>query len=153
MGVKTASVRNGLLALIACLCGLFVLLPSARGMDFPREGAEAIPNGVAQPFAGHWWVGFPEGEGMINGEPVTTCAEAVELVPLRDDGLVYRSHSGEEVVFELSAFSGRTTWMPEWGESTIVVWITTDEFFAYSVDLTNGKARWDNPLVYRRCET
>ncbi len=147
------SFSKGLLALLVCLCGLLVLLPSSRGMDFPRQGVEGIPNGIAQPFSGKWWLGFPEGEGMINGDPVVDCDNPVVLEPQGEDNLLYRSPTGAEVVFGLMAFSGRTTWLPEWGESIIAVWIDESAFYAYSVDLTTGKARWDNPMVYRRCET
>lgn len=151
MRLKLSSIGKHLLLLVLGLFGLVLLLPAPEAMEFPREGNPAIANGTAEPFAGNWWVGFPEGDGAINGEPAVTCSAAVELVP-RDDGrLLYRSPSGAEAIFELLEFSGRTTWLPEWGESTIAVWTSTDEFFAYSVDMTNGKARWDNPLVYRRC--
>ena len=82
---------------------------------------------------------------------MTDCSAAVELIPEGETALVYRSPAGRQVQFELLEFSGRTTWLPEYGESTIAVWINSDEFFAYSVDMSTGKARWDNPLVYRRC--
>ncbi len=133
------------------LLALIVLIPAPKALDFPREGVPEIPNGVAAPFAGRWWLGFPEGAGTINGEPVVNCASAVELRPNGEDRLVYRSSSGIESEFELMSFSGRTTWLPEWGESSIAVWTNSDEFFIYSVDLTTGKARWDNPTVFRRC--
>ncbi len=96
-------------------------------------------------------MGFPEGEGMINGAPKVTCDDPVRLQPSSQYELRYVSPTGQEVTFELTEFSGRTTWFPPMGESTIVVWISADEFFSYSVDPTNGQARWDDPLVYRRC--
>lgn len=139
------------LAIFVLALGLIMLLPAPQAQDFPREGNPAIVNGIAEPFSGRWWIGFPEGEGMINGQPVVDCDAAVELAPEGEGNLLYRSATGSEVIFELLEFSGRTTWLPEFGESTIVVWITEDEFFAYSVDLATGRARWDNPLAYRRC--
>jgi hypothetical protein len=140
-----------LLALLAGTTGLVAVLGTVSAQEFPREGNPAIANGVAGPFAGRWWIGFPQGEGMINGEPVVDCAAGVELVAQGDALLLYRSSTGNEASFELMEFSGRTTWLPAYGESTIAVWIDEDEFFAYSVDLGTGKARWDNPVVYRRC--
>ncbi|ODT82516.1 MAG: hypothetical protein ABS76_07825 [Pelagibacterium sp. SCN 64-44] len=140
-----------LVAFLAGLFGILIFLPELNAMDFPREGHTDIPNGVAAPFAGRWWIGFPEGEGMINGEPVVSCSSAVELVPQEHEKLLYRSSRGVKVLFELLEFSGRTTWLPESGESIIAVWVNEGEFFAYSVDLTTGKARWADPTVYRRC--
>lgn len=143
--------RKLVLMVLVGLCGLGILLPAPRAVDFPREGNPAIANGVAEPFAGRWKLGWPEGEGMINGEPDVSCSAPIELVPLENENLLHRSPSGAEVQFELLEFSGRTTWLPQWGESTIAVWIDDNEFFAYSVDIATGKARWDNPMAYRRC--
>ncbi|WP_323013287.1 hypothetical protein [Devosia sp.] len=139
------------LLLLGGMAGLAVLLPGAEAASFPREGNVDIPNGVAAPFAGSWWIGFPEGEGMINGEPIVTCAAPVELSAESPEMLRYTSPRGTQTSFELFEFSGRTTWFVEGGESTIAVWVSADEFFAYSVDLLTGKARWDSPIVYRRC--
>jgi len=138
-------------ALLLGLVALIVPIPAPKALEFPREGVPEIPNGTAAPFAGRWWLGFPEGAGTINGEPVVNCGSAVELRPNGEDKLVYRSPSGIEARFELMSFAGRTTWLPEWGESSIAVWTTSDEFFVYSVDLATGKARWDSPTVFRRC--
>lgn len=88
---------------------------------------------------------------MINGEPVVDCSSGVELVPQGDAFLLYRSPTGNEATFELVEFSGRTTWLPTYGESTIAVWVDENQFLAYSVDLGTGKARWEDPRVYRRC--
>jgi len=138
--------------LLVTSAAFFVQLsPAPFAMEFPRQGRPDIPNGVAEPFSGLWWIGFPEGKGIINGAPVVDCSAAVELVPQDGGTLLYRSSSGSQVQFELLEFGGRTTWLPENGESIIAVWINVDEFFAYSVDLGTGSARWDNPLVYRRC--
>lgn len=146
--VPPGPILLGLLVGMTCL----MALPAASiAQEFPREGNPAIANGIAEPFAGRWWIGFPEGDGMINGEPVVDCSTGVDLVPKGDGFLLYRSATGNEATFELLEFSGRTTWFPTYGESTIAVWIDDDEFFAYSVDLGTGKARWDNPMVYRRC--
>ncbi|GHA30092.1 hypothetical protein GCM10007989_27210 [Devosia pacifica] len=151
MRAKAKSVRNIIAAsLLGCLV-ILMLMPAPRAFDFPREGATGIPNGVAAPFAGKWWLGFPEGDGFINGAPLVDCASAVELIPNGADRLLYRSSADVEIEFELMAFSGRTTWLPKWGESSIAVWLNADEFFIYSVDLTTGKARWDSPKVFRRC--
>lgn len=140
--------------LVGILLGLLsqiVFIPAPQALDFPREGVPDIPNGVAELFAGRWWLGFPEGAGAINGEPIADCGSAVELTPNGSDRLLYRSASGVDYEFELMSFSGRTTWLPKRGESSIAVWTNSDEFFVYSVDLATGKARWDNPTVFRRC--
>lgn len=136
--------------LLSCLA-IIMLAPAPEAMEFPREGVPEIPNGLAEPFSGRWWLGFPEGTGTINGEPVVDCSSAVELTANGADKLSYKSSSGIETEFELMSFSGRTTWLPEWGESSIAVWVSKDEFFVYSVDLATGKARWGNPMVFRRC--
>lgn len=138
-------------ALLAGFCGAMALLSTAVAMDFPREGTTDIPNGIAAPFAGTWWVGYPEGEGVINGAPKVACSAPVELVPEGEARLVYLAPNGNQLTFELMEFSGRTTWLPEQGESILAVWINADEFFTYSVDLGTGKARWNDPSVYRRC--
>jgi hypothetical protein len=75
----------------------------------------------------------------------------VELVADGEARLRYRAPNGNELIFDLMEFSGRTTWLPEQGESIIAVWVDADAFFTYSVDLGTGKARWDDPSVYRRC--
>lgn len=138
-------------ALLLGLLAFIALMPAPRALEFPREGVPEIPNGVAAPFVGSWWLGFPEGAGAINGEPVADCAAAVQLHANGENRLVYRSASGIQTDFELMSFSGRTTWLPEWGESSIAVWLNEDEFLLYSVEITTGKARWDNPMVFRRC--
>jgi hypothetical protein len=137
--------------LLAGCFGAWALASTAVAMNFPREGSPDISNGVAAPFAGQWWIGYPEGEGMINGTPKVDCSAPVELMPDGEARLRYSAPNGAEVGFDLMEFSGRTTWLPEQGESIIAVWIDADEFFAYSVDLSTGKARWDDPSVYRRC--
>tara|TARA_R110002126_G_scaffold76017_13_gene189902 strand:- start:802 stop:1122 length:321 start_codon:yes stop_codon:yes gene_type:complete len=106
---------------------------------------------VSTPFAGRWSVGFPEGDGMINGEPLVTCDRPVQLLAVGKNALSYIAPNGNEILFELTAFSGRTAWFPPAGESLVAVWTSPDEFFSYSVALTNGRARWDEPHVYRRC--
>lgn len=136
--------------LIAALTTV-LFLPRIEATEFPRESIADIPNGVPEPFVGLWSVGFPEGEGMINGAPIASCAAPVTLNGSGNGTLTYLSPTGDEVAFELSAFSGRTTWLPAMGESLVAVWISTDEFYLYSVDLTTGRARWDNPHAYRRC--
>lgn len=138
------------IVLIAALTTV-LFLPRIEASDFPREGIAEVPNGVPEPFVGLWSVGFPEGEGMINGAPIATCAAPVALNGSGNGTLTYLSPTGDEVAFELSAFSSRTTWLPAMGESLVAVWISIDEFYLYSVDLTTGRARWDNPHAYRRC--
>jgi hypothetical protein len=151
MGVVAKGRAAQSLVLLACLCTALALVSPAGAMDFPRQGVAAIPNGVSTPFAGQWSVGYPEGDGMINGDPKVACSAPVELVSDGDARLLYRSPSGAEVGFDLMEFSGRTSWLPEQGESVVAVWTSADEFFAYSVDMGTGKARWDDPSVYRRC--
>lgn len=128
-----------------------LFLPRIDASEFPRQGIAEIANGVSEPLAGTWSVGFPEGEGMINGSPIATCAAPVALAGADSSTLTYLSPTGDEVAFELSEFSGRTTWFPAVGESFVAVWISVDEFYLYSVDLVTGRARWDNPHAYRRC--
>ncbi|WP_439815578.1 hypothetical protein [Zavarzinia sp. CC-PAN008] len=118
--------------------------------EFPRQGVEGIPNGIAAPFVGHWSVGFPEGDGMINGQPVADCAKPVVLREGDGGSLVYESPKGGSTRFELNAFAGRTSWIPQGGESMLAVWTTPDEFYSYTVALT-GSARWNDPRVFRRC--
>lgn len=130
---------------------LVLTLNTPSYAQFPREGVAEVPNGQSLPFAGAWAVGFPEGDGMINGDPPVTCEAPVLLQPAGEHGLVYVSPAGQEVAFELSEFSGRTAWFPAAGSSTIIVWVGPNEFFSYTVDLPTGRARWDDPLVYRRC--
>ena len=119
--------------------------------QFRREGVAEIPNGQSSAFAGAWEIGFPEGDGMINGDPPVTCEAPVLLQPAGEQSLVYVSSTGQKVAFELTEFSGRTVWFPATGSSLIAVWTNPDEFFSYSVDLSTGRARWDDPRVYRRC--
>jgi len=151
MPTRALRLSRIVLALLVGTLGMVLFLPAPQAREFPREGNPAIANGLAELFAGRWWIGFPEGEGMINGQPVVDCGSGVELVPEGEGMLRYRSATGKEAVFEVLEFSGRTTWLPEYGESTIAVWVDENEFFAYSVDLGTGRARWDNPAVYRRC--
>jgi len=120
--------------------------------DFPREGVADVPNGIADPFVGTWCIGFPEGEGMINGDPLVTCDDPVELKAAENGDLVYVSPTGQEVTFGLEAFAGRTSWIPEYGNSALAVWTSPDAFFSHTVHLQTGKANWDDPRVYRRCE-
>ena len=137
--------------LLLAALATFVFLPRIGAMEFPREGIDGIANGVPEPFAGRWSVGFPEGDGMFNGAPIADCAAPVELAVGAGATLTYHSPTGDEVGFELSAFAGRTAWFPPTGESLVAVWIGEGEFYLYSVDLATGRARWDNPHAYRRC--
>ncbi len=130
--------------------GLVVLASTAHA-QFPRKGVDNIPNGVAAPFVGRWSIDFPEGDGMINGKPVVDCQRPVELKAVGQSGLIYRSSEGKEISFELSAFEGRTTWMPEQGASILAVWTEADAFFSYTVDPMTGRAGWNDPRVFRRC--
>lgn len=151
MSMETRKPKGPLQTFLAGSIAALATLSTASAMDFPREGVADIPNGVAAPFAGTWWIGYPEGEGMINGAPRVDCDAPVELVPQGDANLLLRTADGTEVPFELLEFSGRTTWLPAQGESIIAVWVDADAFFTYSVDLATGKARWQDPSVYRRC--
>lgn len=132
---------------------VLVLLPltAPSHAQFPREGVADIPNGQPSAFAGAWAIGFPEGDGMINGDPPVTCEAPVLLQPAGEQSLVYVSSTGQNVAFELTEFSGRTVWFPATGSSLIAVWTNPDEFFSYTVGLATGRARWDDPRVYRRC--
>ncbi|MEM5500394.1 hypothetical protein WNY59_02205 [Ahrensia kielensis] len=119
--------------------------------QFPREGVAEISNGQSSAFVGAWAIGFPEGEGMINGEPPVSCETPVLLQSDGEHKLVYVSPTGQKVAFDLTEFSGRTVWFPANGSSMIAVWISSDEFFSYTVDLATGRANWNDPRVYRRC--
>lgn len=135
---------------IAVLVLLSLTVPSHA--QFPRQGVAEIPNGQPSAFAGAWAIGFPEGDGMINGDPPVTCEAPVLLQADGERRLVYVSPAGKEIVFELTEFSGRTVWFPaSGGLSMLAVWTSPEEFFSYSVDLSTGRARWDDPRVYRRC--
>ncbi|MBU1305278.1 MAG: hypothetical protein KKF33_07135 [Alphaproteobacteria bacterium] len=133
----------------AALLALALSLPAHA--EFPREGVPSVANGQSSPFVGAWSIGFPEGDGMINGAPPVSCEAPVMLQADGEYDLVYVSPGGQEVAFALMEFSGRTTWLPAEGESLIAVWTGPDEFFSYTVELTTGRARWDDPRVYRRC--
>lgn len=130
---------------------LVLIMKAPAYAQFPRQGVAGITNGQSSPFAGAWEVGFPEGEGMINGSPPVTCQAPVLLQPAGDQDLVYVSPKGQTVDFELSAFSERTVWLPAAGSSIVIVWVSLDEFFSYTVDLATGRAGWEDPRVYRRC--
>lgn len=131
-------------AVLACLC-------SPALADFPQTGVLEVPNGTSAPFVGNWQVGFPEGDGVIFAETIVSCEAPVEIAADGDGNIVYLSPTGTEAGFELMEFSGRTSWLPEAGESVIAVWTGPDEFYAYTVDAMTGKARWDDPRVYTRC--
>ncbi|WP_127142555.1 hypothetical protein [Pelagibacterium montanilacus] len=139
------------IAAIAAATVLATALAGPAQAQFPREGVAGIENGVSTTFAGKWWIGFPEGEGIIVGAPVVSCEDPVALAAPSAGVLVYHSPTGAQVSFEVFEFSGRTTWMPESGESILAVWTGPDEFFSYRVDAMSGSALWDDPRVYRRC--
>lgn len=141
------ALRAGLLALSFSLAA-----PTLANTAYPREGVDGIPNGVADPFVGAWSLGFPEGDGAIVSERLVECDAPVRLEDGGEGTLLYLSPQGSEAGFELTEFAGRTTWLPEQGESILAVWTGPDEFFVYMVDIATGKARWDSPQVYRRCE-
>lgn len=126
--------------------------PVLADASYPREGIAGIPNGTAAPFVGAWSLGFPEGEGVIASGRLVECDAPVQLEDGGEGTLIYLSPKGSEVTFDLTEFAGRTTWLPEQGESILAVWTGADEFYTYSVDLATGKARWDSPQVFRRCK-
>lgn len=128
-----------------------VLLAPVAHAQFPRKGVDNIPNGVATAFVGKWSIGFPEGEGMINGKPIVGCERPIELKAGGRGELIYRSSEGQEISFELSTFEGRTTWMPKQGASILAVWTERDAFYSYTVDPMTGRAGWNDPRVFRRC--
>lgn len=136
--------------LIPALLVTLAVGSSARA-DFPREGVDDIPNGLSAPFEGSWAVGHPDAKGTMDGPSEEACNSPVQLRANGEHGLVHASTGGPEITYELTAFSGRTTWLPSVGESTIAVWESKDLFYAYSTNLTDGSARWDDPRVYRRC--
>ncbi len=129
---------------------LALSLGSAAHAEFPRVGVADIPNGVSAPFDGFWAAGIPDANGADGVSP-DACKNPIQLRANGDHGLVYAAPNRPEIVYELSEFSGRTTWLPIIGESTIAVWISADAFYAYAVGLTDGRARWDDPRLYRRC--
>ena len=121
----------------------------AFAQPFPRTGAADVPNGLAAPFVGRWSVGFPEGEGMINGKPVATCDEPIVLSAGAETVLIYKSPRGSTTL-KLAAFAGRTSWLSQ-GPSTLAVWTDRSTFYTYRVDPMTGRANWSDPRVYRRC--
>lgn len=137
-------------ALSFTLTLMALIQTAAVAQDFPRTGVPDVPNGVAEPFVGRWSIGFPEGEGMINGKPVATCDEPIVLSAVAETVLNYRSPRGS-TTFELTAFAGRTSWLSQ-GPSTLAVWTNPSTFYAYRVDPMTGRADWADPRVYRRCQ-
>ncbi|MGJ8528751.1 hypothetical protein [Maritalea sp.] len=119
--------------------------------EYPRTGIGGVTNGVASSFVGEWSIHYPEGS-TYSASGVTSCEDPVRIESTEPSSIVYQAVNGDKVEFILSSFMDRTVWMPAMTESTLAVWTTKDEFFAYQVDLRTGKAKWEAPLVYRRCD-
>lgn len=140
-----------MLFVLVAVLSTVIFLPRIDAAELPREGISTIPNGVSEPFVGLWSVGFLEGDGMISGATIASCEAPVALAGTDKGTLAYRAPTGDEVIFALSEFSGRTTWFPALGESLVAVWVGEDEFYLYSINPTTGRGHWNNPHAYRRC--
>lgn len=136
---------------IATATALLAAVASPALADFPKTGVPEVPNGTSAPFVGDWEMGFPTGEGVIVAEKLAECSDPIVIAADGDGHIAYRWPTGTAARFELMEFSGRTTWLPEAGESIIAVWTSADEFYTYTVDAMTGSARWDDPRVYTRC--
>ena len=66
--------------------------------------------------------------------------------------LIYDSPKNEPAEMELLAFENRTTWLPQpLGAKTFIAEIKdTNKFWLFTANM--GKADWDNPLEYIRCD-
>lgn len=142
--------KSNIIIILGGLVASIVACNIAMANDYPRASIADMPNGVASTFVGEWSIQAPEGKSM-SSRGTTTCKNPVHIKSTDPASINYISTTGTEVEFMLSAFMDRSVWMPELGESTLAVWTAKHEFFAYQVDMRTGKAKWDEPLVYRRC--
>ncbi len=127
---------------------MFMLLAAA--CEKPVE-AVAETKGLEAQFLGEWQVAFPEGEGVIVNVPITACDAPLIISSDARDTIIYNSPKGAPVSFELMEFNGRITWMPENGPTSITERKDDGVFWLYGTD-GMGKADWNNPKEYRRCD-
>lgn len=144
--------KTNIIIILGGLIAAFGLSDALKANEYPRASIAEVPNGVASTFVGAWSTHHPASAGHSSVGPAT-CENPVRIESHDEASIIYKPVIGEQVDFALSAFMDRTVWMPELGESTLAVWTTEDEFFAYQVDIRTGKAKWETPLVYRRCGT
>ena len=138
-----------LLAILA-LATVGSALPAAAE-DFPRQGYQGAPNGMAAPFVGNWSLGYPEPEGTIVAETIIGCDDPVRIEAVGETVLGFKTPAMPMTAdYELSEFEGRTTWFPADASPTVIaVWLTPDSFHFYVTNM--GKADWENPQLLRRC--
>ncbi|SFZ82729.1 hypothetical protein SAMN02983003_1243 [Devosia enhydra] len=123
----------------------------ANAQDFPRQGYEGAPNGLAAPFAGQWGMKFPEPEGTIVSAIIVSCDDPIRIEAVDDTHISYGSPGREPALFEVFAFEGRTTWAPPTAETYIAVWLDPDSFHLHRTEM--GRADWADPRLYFRCES
>lgn len=133
----------------ACVL-LSALMIGPATADFPRSGIPDIPAGAAAPFTGDWSMAYAADENTVAAPQLWTCDKPVALQALDDSHIRYASPKGSAEM-ELTAFEGRTTWLPtDNGPTSIAVWLSEDRFLLYMTD-GMGKANWDFPYLYERC--
>lgn len=144
--------KTNIIIILGGLITALGLSDALKANEYPRASIADVPNGQASTFVGAWSTHHPSGNGNAGSGPAT-CENPVHIESHEEGSIIYKPVIGEQVYFALSSFMDRTVWMPELGESTLAVWTAKDEFFAYQVDIQTGRAKWETPLVYRRCGT
>ncbi|MFK7944813.1 MAG: hypothetical protein AB8B85_18155 [Paracoccaceae bacterium] len=108
--------------------------------------------GNAAPFAGHWQVALPDGEGVVINLPDQTCDAPLVIEATGPDTIRYDAPSRGSAVYEIKSFGDNTPW---WGGQVNFVskWQDFDDgkFVLTSVGPT-GSAEWDRAKQYTRCE-
>lgn len=135
---------------IAVLLVVSALAGSATAEDFPRQGYEGAPNGLAAPFAGQWGMKFPEPEGTIVSATIVACKNPIDITSIDETHIAYASPGREPFPFEVFAFEGRTTWYTDTAETYIAVWLDPDRFHLHTTEM--GRANWADPRLYFRCD-
>ena len=126
------------------------LAGGVAAQDFPRQGYEGAPNGLAAPFAGQWGMKFPEPEGTIVSATIVACENPIEITALDETHIAYASPGREPFPFEVLAFEDRTTWYTDTAETYIAVWLDPDNFHLHTTQM--GRANWTDPRLYFRCD-
>ncbi len=111
---------------------------------------------IAAPFVGAWHVARPDAPGVIVSVPMATCDSPVVISEGPMDGtdptIIYKSPKGPVSSMALTSFNNRVTWMPMDNGPTSLIAEMKDEgkFWLYTANL--GKADWDTPNEYIRCD-
>lgn len=139
-------------SLIAVISLGLVILSGCRSDATDEAGGASL----AAPFIGAWQVAKPSGKGVIFNAPLGDCADPVVINRGSDTSdiqtLIYKSLKAEPSIMELIDLESRTTWIPKpLGATTFIAEVKNkDKFWLYTA--TMGKADWDNPLEYIRCD-